>query len=390
MPKPARQKSDSLGGQRGAQTLSRRRVLKGAAAAALVTAGPWIIQDAFSSSGELDLLHWTEDLPEPIVRDFEAKTGIKVNSTKFARPEAELAALQATKGQGYDLCQPNREQAPEFQDLGLLQPFDLDKLPAHDGVLPFVMEASVSAWTWDGKLYHLPHCWGSEAIAWRTDLWTSDPKAVSFGDLWSEYAKGKLLCRPRSLITGIGLWKDATGELPSNRMLDAFKDEAAARKLFEPLAKFAIAHRSWIKREWADADDIEAGFTEGSCAIGQTWDWPIHSLRQEGKPVAFSAPKEGAIAWLLGWSMPSAAQNVEQAYEWLNYLLTPEVAARLAEESGHNPVVSGADALLSPGAAALFRETYPGDALARLWWRPPEPPWYGGMLDAFAKQLASA
>ena len=88
--------------------------------------------------------------------------------------------------------------------------------------------------------------------------------------------------------------------------------------------------------------------------------------------------------------MPSAAQNVEQAYAWLNYLLTPEVAAKLAEGSGHNPVVTGADALLSPGAAALFRQTYPGDALARLWWQPPEPPWYRSILDKFARQLTSA
>ena len=374
----------------GAGTPSRRRVLKAIAGAAMAASGPWIVKDAFSSSGELDLLHWTEGLPDSIVRDFESKTGIKVNATKFVRPEAEIAALQATKGQGYDLCQPNREQARQFQELGLLQPYDLDKLPAHDSVLPFVMEAAVSAWTWDGKLYHMPHCWGSEAIAWRTDLWSLGPAGLSYGDLWGIGAKGKLLCRPRSLLIGIGLWKDATGELPSNRMLDAFKDEAAAGKLVEPLANFAIAHRSWIKRLWVDADDIEAGFADGGCAIGQTWDWPIDGLRQQGKPVAFCAPKEGAIAWLLGWSMPSAAQNVEQAYAWLNYLLTPEVAAQLTDGSGHNPVVTGADALLSPGAAALFRQTYPGDALTRLWWQPPEPPWYRGILDGFAKQLASA
>ena len=126
----------------GAGTPSRRRVLKAIAGAAMAASGPWIVKDAFSSSGELDLLHWTEGLPDSIVRDFESKTGIKVNATKFVRPEAEIAALQATKGQGYDLCQPNREQARQFQELGLLQPYDLDKLPAHDSVLPFVMEAT--------------------------------------------------------------------------------------------------------------------------------------------------------------------------------------------------------------------------------------------------------
>ena len=43
-----------------------------------------------------------------------------------------------------------------------------------------------------------------------------------------------------------------------------------------------------------------------------------------------------------------AAKNVDQVYAFLNYLQTPEASAAVAEGSGYNPVVTGADALCSP------------------------------------------
>ena len=84
-----------------------------------------------------------------------------------------------------------------------------------------MLEGSTSVWTWDDGLYHLPHCWGSEAISWRTDLWKGDPATLSYGSLWEDGVKGHVQGRPHSLLLGIGLWMDGNGTLPSNRMLDA-------------------------------------------------------------------------------------------------------------------------------------------------------------------------
>ena len=58
---------------------------------------------------------------------------------------------------------------------------------------------------------------------------------------------------------------------------------------------------------------------ENDVWIGQTWDGPPLSLKKEGKPVSYQAPKEGAIAWLDGLSLMKAAKNVDQVYEFLNY-----------------------------------------------------------------------
>jgi len=374
-----------------ARAFSRRTMLRNAAAAGAVLAtGPWLVKDAFSSSGEINILNWADEVMDPVLPNFTKQTGIKVNSTPFSQNEEQINKLQATGGEGFDLCQPTRDRAPQFKDLGVLAPFDLNKLPSNKNLIPSMLEGSTSIWTWEDGLYHLPHVWGSEAISWRTDLTQLEYKTLSYGTLWDEQYKGKVQGRPHSLLLGIGLWWDATGKLPSNRMADAFESEEKFRKIYDQILPFAIEHKPWIKQFWDTADNTKSGLLENGVVIGQTWDGPALALKKDGKPVTYMAPQEGAITWLDGWAMPKAAQNVDQLYEFLNYLHTPEVAAVVAETSSYNPVVVGADKFLSDTFKKNFGEAYPEDALQRLWHRIPEQSWFGELRTQYADKYKSA
>ena len=101
-----------------AAMLSRRSLLKSAVALGAVgLAGPLYIRNALSSSGELNLLMWSDEFPDPVIPNFEKATGIKVNQTPFSQNEEQINKLQATGGEGFDLCQPTRDRAPQFKDL---------------------------------------------------------------------------------------------------------------------------------------------------------------------------------------------------------------------------------------------------------------------------------
>jgi spermidine/putrescine transport system substrate-binding protein len=375
---------------RAAKAFSRRTILKATAAAAGAAAiGPWYVKDALSSSGSLNLLVWDDELPNPVVPDFEKKTGIKVNLTPFSQNEEQINKLQATRGQGFDLCQPTHDRAPQFEELDVLTALDEKKLTL-DNVIPSLLNASRTNWTWGGKLYHVPHCWGTEAISWRNDLAKLEYKTLSYGTLWNEEFKGKAQGRPHSLLLTIGLTMDANGKLPSNRMLDAFKDEDTMKKIYDVLLKEAIAKKASIKQFWDSSDSTKNGFMTNGCVIGQTWDGPAISLKKAGQPITFMAPQEGAIGWVDGFALTKAAANVEQAYEWLKYIHTAETAAKVSEGSGYNPVAKGADALLSDKAKAIFQEAYPGDALERMWWRPVEPSWFAQLRTEYAEKFKTA
>ena len=369
---------------------NRRTLLKsGLAAGALAATGPWIVANAQSTSGALSLLNWDDELPGNVIPDFEKATGIKVSTTPFSQNEEQINKLQATKGAGFDLCQPTHDRAPQFKDIEVLQAFDEKKLSV-DSILPAALNASRGNWTWDGKLFHVPHCWGTEAISWRNDLTKIEPGQLSYGTLWKDEYKGKVQGRPHSLLLGIGLWMDGAGTLNSNRMLDAFKNEDSMKKIYDVILKEAITRKPWIKQFWDSADNTKSGFTTNGCVIGQTWDGPAISIKKAGQPITFMAPKEGAIGWVDGWAITKAAKNVEQAYAFLKYVHSAEGSAKVAEGSGYNPVAKGADALLSDKAKAIFKEAYPGSAIENLWWRPVEPSWFADLRTQYAEKFKAA
>ena len=163
-------------------SLSRRNLMKSAAALGAVGfATPLVTKNALSSSGELNLLMWSDEFPDPVIPNFEKASGIKVNQTPFSQNEEQINKLQATGGEGFDLCQPTVNRAPQFKDLAVTAAYDLGKLKNVGNVLPAMLASSKNLWEWDGGLHHMPHAWGSEAISYRTDLYKGDVSKLSFG-----------------------------------------------------------------------------------------------------------------------------------------------------------------------------------------------------------------
>jgi spermidine/putrescine transport system substrate-binding protein len=370
--------------------LDRRSFLKSSAALGLgAVASPAIVSEALSSSGTLNIINWDDELPDPVIPDFEKATGIKVNSTPFSQNEEQINKLQATGGEGFDVCQPTHDRALQFKDIDVLQPIDTSKIDLA-AIVPGLLAASTSLWTWDGKLYHVPHVWGTEAISWRNDLTKIAPADLSFGTLWLDEYKGKVQGRPHSLLLGIGLWLDGAGKLPSNRMLDAFKDEDTMKKIYDQILPIAVTHKPWIKQFWDSSDNTKSGYKTNGVVIGQTWDGPAISMKKAGEPISYQAPKEGAIGWVDGFSIVKGAKNIDQAYAWLKYIHTPEASAKAAENSGYNPSAVGADKLLSDKARAIFNEAYPGKSIDNMWWRPVEPTWFAELRTQYAEKFKAA
>lgn len=374
-----------------AAQISRRSLLKASLAAGAVgMTSPLYLKRAWSSSGEVSILMWSDEYPDPVIPNFEKATGIKVNTTPFSQNEEQINKLQATGGEGFDLCSPTMNRAPQYKDLQVLAPFDMNKVKNVGNIIPSMLGSAKELWEWEGGLNWMPHLWGSEAISYRTDLWKGDPKDLSYGSLWADDVKGHTQGRGHSFLLGIGLWMDASGKMPSNRMLDGYKDEESFKKLWDPILAFAIEHKSWVKQFWDSADNTKSGLMENDVWIGQTWDGPPLSLKKEGKPVNYTAPKEGAIAWVDGVSLMKSAKNIDQAYEFIAFMQTPESSAALAEGSSYNPVITGADALLSDVAKKNFQEAFPGDALKNLWPWPAEPTWYAEIRSQYADKFKAA
>jgi spermidine/putrescine transport system substrate-binding protein len=198
------------------------------------------------------------------------------------------------------------------------------------------------------------------------------------------------MANPSSMMTGIGLHLSKTGAVPSNRLLDAYKDEATMRKIWGEIGKFALKHKAWFKVFWDDAEGQVSGFTQNAVVLGQVWDGPVTRLRNKGYPVAFRAPEEGALGWIDGLSMPIGAENVAQAYEFVKFVFNARNAALFSNESGYDTVVAGADKLLNRQMKAKMAEIYPETTMANVWWWPPEPVWYSALRGEFTDRFVAA
>ncbi|MBT9385381.1 extracellular solute-binding protein [Pseudooceanicola sp. CBS1P-1] len=371
-----------------ARRFNRRTLLGTALAAGVGTAvSPLYVRRAFASSGELNILCWSDELPDEVLSGFKEATGITVNKTPFSSNEEAINKMQATFGEGFDLVMPSFNRASEFQYIEVLKPFDEARLNL-SAYEPSILKASQKIWTWDG-LYHVPHVWGTEGMAWNTSTGLDYSKS-SYGLLWEPEYAGKAQLRPTSGLLGLGLWLDATGKLPSNRMLDCYKDPDTMRKIYEEIYAFAVGKKANFKQFWDSADSIRAGFTQNGCLVGQTWDGPVKSMAKAGEPVAFVAPQEGALTWMDGFALSAAARNTDEVYAFFDYILKPETAGKICSLGGYNPSVKGASDFLSAEDKTLFTQAYPEDALDKLWWYPASPEWFNPIRNEYAERFKVA
>ncbi len=373
--------------------VSRRKFLKGTAAASTAAAvGPWVISPkALASSGEVNVTMWTDYIPADVIADFKKDTGIQVNFKELGSNEELINQMKATKGAGVDICSPTNNRSGQWIELGLLQPIDYDKIANIKHVNPAMLKVGDTEWNFGGKGSHwLPLIWGTEAIGWRTDLYTPPGGIPSYGNVWDKENAGKTMIRPHSGMLGAGLYMETIGELEPGDVWKAYESEDNMRPIWGKITDFCIARKSQIKLFWNDTDSQKNGLLNDGVIVGQTWDGPVLAMKSAGEPVHYQAPKEGAMAWVDSMALSSAAANVDQAYELMNYVFQAEVAGKSINTHGYNSAVLGADGHTDENYKKNFASAYPGDALANLNPWPAEPQWYADVRTEFRNKFVNA
>jgi spermidine/putrescine transport system substrate-binding protein len=372
-----------------AAKVTRRSVLKGAAATGAAAAiGPWYIPNAFAAP-VVNVLMWGEYLPDSVVADFKSATGITVNHTKIGDNGEIISKMKAGGGAGFDLASPTNMRALQWADLGVLAPFDMNRINTGN-VNPGMLAVGERDWNFGGNGSHwVPQLWGTESIAWRTDKWA--PNGLpSFGDIWEAdpaIQGAYMMGRTYSMMTGCGIWMHHQGEMD---FWSSYSDEDTMRKNWETITNYCISKKSNLVKFWSGADPQKQGFTSDGVVVGQTWDGPIAAMMKAGEPVQYQTTDEGALAWIDGITLSAKAENIDEAYELINYSFTPEVGGKTVNEIGYNSAVNGASDHYSAETKALAKAIYPGDTSTKLNPWPPEPPWYADARAEYANKFETA
>jgi len=384
-------KKSDIGTKTAAKGLSRRTVLKGATVVGGVAALPFSISRSLASSGEVNVFSWGDyALEKNHIAMFEKKTGIKINLSTYGSNEEAQNKLRAAGGKGFDIIFPSVDTRPSYDEGNLLSVIDENRLKVNR-IQPAMWRSSLKLGAARrGKRYMIPFDWGTEGITYDSSVYNIKPGELSYSDLWKSGLDGKVAGRQKSLIITLALYLDAIGKVPSNRGMDMYKSEADTRRIFDECLKFLKPHKKNIGAFWNNATEATAAFTDAGCTIGQTWDGTGIKLHNDvDKKWIYSAPKEGALAWMDTIAVPSGAANVDQAYEFINFMMTPEAGGMFANNTGYNSAAIGADKFLSDASKAAYAIAYPEGAIENFWWWPMFTPWFSGVRSEYVEKITA-
>ncbi len=372
-------------------TFDRRSMLKGTAAA---IAAPAVLRahDALASSGSVKVFAWQDYIQPNIAEKFEADTGITLELTTFGSNDEAESTVKANGGGGFDIVFPSITNSTNYVDDAGESFFAPVPAEVNVGnVIPsFVRDSATLGGVHGGEQILLPFNWGTEGITLNRGALPIADADLSFGDLWREEAKGAAAFRQKSVIMGTGLYLDATGEVPSNRMLDVYRSEEDARRVWGGVTEFILSRKENFGAFWNNATEATSAFKEAGCIIGQTWDTTGLLLNRENPDFVYRAPKEGIITWLDSVGMLKQAENREQAIAFINFVLQPEIGGMFATNTGYNSAVAGAAEFASEEYKAQFNAVYTAEVLNNMWWWQADTPFFAPIRNEFVEIITNA
>jgi spermidine/putrescine transport system substrate-binding protein len=290
-------------------------------ALALVLAGP-----AFAE-GELQLYNWGNYTSPELLAKFEAETGIKVTVTDYDSNDTALAKIEAG-GAGFDLVVPSANYVPIWIEKGLVQELDLTKLPNHKNIAPEWMASDYDP----GRKFSVPWQWGITGMGVNTSVYGGD---INTSAIWldpPEELKGKVNVTPEmnDVIATAVMYVGGEPCTEDVEVLKKARDVLLAAKPY------------WMSMDYGMEDKMATGDVPASLY----WNGAIMRARLKNPDVAFGFPKEGFLLFMDQVMLLSDAQNVEEAYKFLDFIAVPENAAMISAFARYASGIAGTEPFL--------------------------------------------
>jgi putrescine transport system substrate-binding protein len=279
------------------------------------------------AAGTVNVYNWSDYIGEDVVATFEKESGTKVVYDVFDSNEVLEGKLLAGRT-GYDVVVPSIEFLGRQIQAGIFQPLQKDKLPNYKELDPALM--ATIAKVDPGNAYGVPYMWGTTGIGMIKEKVIAALGPDAPLDSWD------LVFKPENLakLSKCGVaFLDAPNEIFAATLHYLGKDansqdvkdyQGEAKALLKQLApSVTYFHSSKY------IDDLAAG--EICLAVGWSGDIAQAMVDAEeadnGVEVSYVIPKEGAQQFFDILAIPKDAANVEAAHAFINFLMTPAIAA---------------------------------------------------------------
>ncbi|NOX63292.1 MAG: extracellular solute-binding protein [Chloroflexi bacterium] len=263
-------------------------------------------------SGDLVVYSYEETVTDDFLNGYrEQYPQVNLKPAVFGELDEALAKLRG--GFKADVFNPCVDYIPTLTKLDLLEPVDTSKIERWDDLFPFFRQLP-EIQAGEGKVWMVPVDAGLEGIMYRTDK--IDPPPTSWNDLWNEEYAGHIAmedyARNAIAIAALALGYEDPFNLTPEQL------EAAKQKLIE--------QKPLLLTYFESDSEIRELFKSGDVWISFGWTADANILSdEEGIPVEYVSPKEGALSWICGYSILKGTEMPNAAHALLNHYLDPEL-----------------------------------------------------------------
>jgi putrescine transport system substrate-binding protein len=333
-------------------TLLSARVLPRIAriGAALVLTGASAV--SFGQSSKLNVYNWSDYIGETTITDFEKDTGIKVRYDTFDANETLHAKLVAGRT-GYDVVVPSSNWAKIQIEGGIFKKLDKSKIPNYKNLDPWVMKQIA---TMDpGNQYLVPWMWGITTVGINVDKVKAALGSMPMPDnAWDLLFKPDYISKLKSC--GVSVLDSGDEVFPAALRYIGKEPYSKNSSDYQDAAKMLSAIRPYITL-FSSSGYINE-LASGNLCVSLGWNGDIGIAAQRakeaknGQNLQILLPKTGAVLFFDTMAIPADAENADNAYKWINFVLKPETQAGMVNKVFYANPVRGSDALVKPEIVA--------------------------------------
>jgi spermidine/putrescine-binding protein len=262
---------------------------------------------------ELHVYNWSEYIDPEIYADFEQEFGVKVIEDTFASNEDLLAKLQAG-AKGYDVIVPSDYMVSIMNELELLAEINYDNIPNFENI-----DAKFKDPPYDpGNKYSVPYQWGTTGIGYNAELFEDPPDSWAY--LFDPAVAGEYAGR-------MSMLNDSRETIGAALKYLGYSINSTSEQELEEAKQLLIQQKEWVSAY--DSDGFEDLLAAGEVDIGHGWSGDYFAAAEEAEQVWYIIPKEGGVIWTDNLAIPKSAPSQYTAEAFINYLLRPEVGAKI-------------------------------------------------------------
>ncbi len=280
-----------------------------------VAEGPSAKELEEPATGTLRLFAYGDTVTDEMLDPFrEANPDLDLQVATFNSNKAAAAKLAG--GFEADVVEACTDEMSPLTARGLLRPLDEKAIP---GFEQLAFSDSEEIRDEEGQVLFVPASSGPYGLIVNTEEVTEP--ITSYAQLFDDAYAGRAALESTPL-SSIGVAALAMGKT---------NPFSLSPEEIEEVKQFLLDHRDNF-RSFAESDsDMVNLFKSGEVVIADGGRGTTQAMADDGLPVEWIAPDEGATSWVCGWAITSDAENLDAAYKLIDYYASAEAQALSAE-----------------------------------------------------------